>query len=41
VEVAQDGDRFLMRSSRNPEVVLSFDRDEWVAFTEGVRANEF
>ncbi|GLY05896.1 MULTISPECIES: DUF397 domain-containing protein [Actinoplanes] len=42
VEVARVDDRYLVRDSKNPEVAaLSFTRDEWEAFVEGVTAGEF
>lgn len=42
VEVAKDGDQFLIRDSKRPGVApLAFTKDEWVAFVEGVNAGEF
>ena len=42
VEVARDGDQYLIRDSKRPEVApLAFTKDEWVAFVEGVSAGEF
>ena len=42
VEVARDGDQYLIRDSKRPEVApLAFTKDEWVAFVEGVNAGEF
>jgi hypothetical protein len=42
VEIAQDGDQFLIRDSKRPEIApLSFTKDEWTAFVEGVTAGEF
>lgn len=42
VEVAQVGDEFLVRDSKNPRgSVLTFTRPEWEAFVAGVRAGEF
>lgn len=37
-----DGDQFLVRDSKRPEVApLTFTKEEWVAFVEGVNAGEF
>ncbi|GAA3956243.1 DUF397 domain-containing protein [Actinoplanes auranticolor] len=43
VEVAQvDNDTYLVRDSKLPDSpVLSFTKEEWVAFVEGVQAGEF
>lgn len=42
VEVASDGENFLIRDSKRPDVApLAFTKDEWVAFVEGVNAGEF
>lgn len=43
VEVARvDDDTYLIRDSKRPaEPALSFTREEWVAFVEGVRGGEF
>ena len=43
VEVARVGDdTYLIRDSKQPErPALSFTRDEWTAFRDGVRAGEF
>ena len=42
VEVAQDGEQFLIRDSKRPEVApLTFTKDEWDAFVQGVNAGEF
>lgn len=42
VEVAKVEDQYLIRDSKNPEVAaLSFSKDEWEAFVEGVTAGEF
>lgn len=30
-----------VRNSRNPHVVTSFDREEWLAFIDGVKAGDF
>lgn len=40
-EVAKVGDRYLMRNSTTPDVVVSLDEAEWAAFTAGVKADEF
>lgn len=41
VEVAPDGDRILIRDSNNPDLVLSFTRNEWESFLDGARKGEF
>ena len=42
VEVANDGDRILLRDSKNPQIApMVFTRDEWAVFTEGVRVGDF
>lgn len=41
VELAADGDRIALRSSRNPDVVLRFTRDEVRAFLDGAAHHEF
>ncbi|BAL87321.1 hypothetical protein AMIS_21010 [Actinoplanes missouriensis 431] len=42
VEVARDGDRILLRDSKNPDVApLAFTEEEWRAFAAGVEAGEF
>ncbi|GAA1586549.1 DUF397 domain-containing protein [Actinoplanes couchii] len=42
VEVAKVEDQYLIRDSKNPEVAaLSFTKDEWDAFVQGVAAGEF
>ncbi len=42
VEVAQDGDEFLIRDSKNLDITpLRFTREEWVSFVQGVDAGEF
>ncbi|SDT72357.1 DUF397 domain-containing protein [Actinoplanes derwentensis] len=42
VEVAKVEDQYLIRDSKNPEATaLSFTKDEWDAFVEGVTAGEF
>jgi Domain of unknown function (DUF397) len=42
VEVARVGGSYLVRDSKNPSgPVLTFDRQEWVAFLSGAAAGEF
>ncbi len=42
VEVAQVGDSYAVRDRKNPQTaVLVFDRAEWMAFINGVKAGEF
>jgi hypothetical protein len=42
VEVAQVGDQYLVRDSKNPEqAALTFTAAEWTAFVAGVEAGEF
>jgi hypothetical protein len=42
VEVAQVGDRYLVRDSKNPDIgPLSFTKEEWTAFVSGVKQDEF
>lgn len=42
VEVAPTADGgAVLRDSKQPDVVLRFDRDEWSAFCRGVAAGEF
>ena len=42
VEVAKDGDRYLVRDSKRPEIApLTFTKDEWDAFVEGVNGGDF
>ncbi len=42
VEVAQTGDEFLVRDSKNAESpVLRFTPEEWAAFVAGINAGEF
>jgi hypothetical protein len=42
VEVANDGDQVLLRDSKNPQIApMVFTRDEWTAFTAGVREGDF
>lgn len=41
VEVARQGDTVRVRDSKNPEVVLSFAREEWAAFVEAAANGEF
>ena len=42
VEVARAGERYLIRSSTTPAAEpLSFSADEWHAFVEGIKKDEF
>jgi hypothetical protein len=42
VEIAKVGDRYLVRDGKKPDVSpLSFSADEWHAFVEGVKRNDF
>ena len=42
VEIAQDGDRVLLRDSKKPETApMAFTRDEWAVFAAGVREGDF
>lgn len=42
VEVALVGDDYLVRDSKRPQdPFLSFTREEWTAFVDGVKAGEF
>ena len=41
VEVAEVDGRFLVRNSSEPDVVVSFTKDEWVAFMAGARSGQF
>jgi hypothetical protein len=42
VEVAQVGDQYLIRDSKNPDQpALTFTAAEWDAFVDGVAAGEF
>jgi hypothetical protein len=42
VEVAQVGDRVLIRDSKNPDVEpLAFTMPEWADFVSGVEAGQF
>jgi hypothetical protein len=42
VEVAKDGDEYLIRDSKDLSMTpLRFTREEWVAFEAGVRGGEF
>ncbi|OHA79941.1 MAG: hypothetical protein A2747_01835 [Candidatus Yonathbacteria bacterium RIFCSPHIGHO2_01_FULL_44_41] len=41
VSVKKEGGRLLVRSTRDPnKTTLSFDKDEWDAFTKGIREGE-
>ncbi|MGK5680403.1 DUF397 domain-containing protein [Actinoplanes sp. URMC 104] len=41
VEVAKQGDRYLIRDSTAPGVVLSVSEAEWQSFVRGVEAGDF
>ncbi|WP_436524560.1 DUF397 domain-containing protein [Actinoplanes sp. HUAS TT8] len=42
VEVARNGERFLMRDSKSPATgPLDFDQEAWAAFIAGVKSDEF
>ncbi|MEV6489342.1 DUF397 domain-containing protein [Actinoplanes sp. NPDC051633] len=42
IEVARDGDRYLIRDSRDPDArPLQVSAAEWAAFVGGVRDGEF
>jgi Domain of unknown function (DUF397) len=42
VEVAKVADRFLIRDSKNPDAgTLEFTTEEWKAFIEAVKRDEF
>lgn len=41
VEVLNDGDRVLVRSTTMREHVVEFTRDEWVTFLDGVKRGVF
>ena len=42
VEVAKVADRYLIRDSKNPEIVpLSFSEEEWNTFVGGVKSGAF
>ena len=42
VEVAKVADRFLIRDSKKPDdATLSFNTDEWHAFVEGIKKDQF
>ena len=42
VEVAMTADQYLIRDSKRPDLQpLSFTKDEWAAFVQGVTAGEF
>lgn len=38
---AADGDQILVRDSNNPDIVLSFTRNEWDSFVDGAKKGEF
>ncbi len=42
VEVATDGEQFLIRDSKRPEIEpLRFTETEWAAFLAGARSGDF
>lgn len=41
VEVLRVDDHISIRNSQRPDVTIGYDRDEWRAFVEGVKAGEF
>jgi hypothetical protein len=42
VEIAKVGDRYLVRDGKDPDASpLSFSVDEWYAFVEGVKRDDF
>jgi hypothetical protein len=42
IEVAKVADTYLIRDSKNPDLAPhSFTEDEWFAFVQGVKADEF
>lgn len=42
VEVSSLDESYIhVRNSRAPQVIVSFDREEWAAFIDGVRAGDF
>ena len=42
VEIAITEEGIMIRDSKDPKSpVLSYDREEWRAFTEGIKAGEF
>jgi len=42
VEVTRDGDRVLLRDSKNPEITpMEFSLAEWAAFVSGAQNGEF
>lgn len=42
VQVARDGDEFLIRNPETPEIgPLRFNKGEWDAFVAGAKAGEF
>lgn len=42
VEVAKDGDRYLIRGTRHPgSSPLQVDADEWAAFVAGIKDGDF
>lgn len=41
VQVAAQKDEVIVRHSKNHNVVLSFSKEEWSAFVDGVKKGEF
>lgn len=41
VEIADQGDWVFVRDSKDPAVVLTFGRQEWAAFLDGVLTSGF
>jgi hypothetical protein len=42
VEVSKVGDQYLIRDSKRPGVApLAFTTEEWIAFVDGITADEF
>lgn len=41
LQVARDGDEYLIRNSEQPDDVLRFTKAEWDAFIAGANADEF
>jgi hypothetical protein len=42
VEVARDGDHYLVRDSKNLDrPALRFSQDEWVEFLDGIQRGEY
>ena len=42
VEVAQVGDQYLLRDSKDPDrPYLAFERSDWLGFIDGIKHDEF